>query len=443
MTKRNFRVFNTSSSGFSLVELMVALVFTGLLMAGLATVFKSSLSNFYTSGEILSSARRNRASVDLLYDDLNAATLYLNDLTAPPSFISPNNPAFYVLPNQLVAGAGPDDPGFGAAPNMYMADELYLFMDQPLAFEGTLKTPGGSSDQRLQSEDAAGGGTSTSIADTTYTIDCGDPIYARLLQTTVAAAAAQTPPAGLSMVFKDQWKTFHFSSVTPSGPQRVIIAAPGEDTAAITGTGDSGTIGKSHILGSRVMFYSPSQMIRYSIKIKTLDPQNPAGIPCLVKDQGAYSPAGFVADPTQEAIITENVAGFKVYLSTNSGRTWAGLDTATNTPKHYAGFDGGWTNGMRAELDTQLGTGYVGPPAVPPSGRTNTTGGRITTAGDEQWFRTIPTLVRLDITTRTATKRTEYYDPANPTVAAPYRNLTQSLVIVPRHFGLTLQTSSK
>jgi hypothetical protein len=44
--------------------------------------------------------------------------------------------------------------------------------------------------------------------------------------------------------------------------------------------------------------------------------------------------------------------------------------------------------------------------------------------------------VRLDVTTRTAVKRSEYS--ATPLVNTAYKDYTQSLVIVPRHFGLTM-----
>lgn len=429
MAKRGAKSSNAGATGFSLVELMVALVFTGLLMAGMAKVFQSSLSTFYTSGEILSSARRNRASIDLLYDDLNSAGMYLTDLSAPPREVSATNPAFYVVPNQLVAGAGPDDPGSTARP--YTADELYFYMDQPLPFEGTLKVPGGNAASTLMKEDSSGAGGTTSITDNTFTVDCGDPVYAQLLASTLATSLAQTPPVGLTMVLKDQWKTVYFTTAPISGvpAQKVTIAGVGNASSSITGSGDPGTPSSfPHIINSSVMFYKPSQMVRYRIKMKKLDPQNssPAGIPCLVREQGAYSAGGFPPDPIpatqiQESIITENVAGFKVYLSANSGQTWAGLDTATNTPKTYTGFNTGWTTGIRADLDTQLVA----------AGRADYQ----TTQGNEHWFRKIPTLVRLDITTRTATKRTEYA--ATPATTA-YRELVQSLVIVPRHFGLPL-----
>jgi hypothetical protein len=156
-------------------------------------------------------------------------------------------------------------------------------------------------------------------------------------------------------------------------------------------------------------------MIRYRIQILQLDPGNANGIPCLVRDQGNYSLAGFAPNPALQQVITENVSGFKVYLSTNSGTTWAGLGAG------YTGFDGGWDAGIRADLDAQLIA----------SGRRDYT----STRTDEHWFRSIPTLVRVDVSTRTATQRAEYSAAGN---ALAYRNLTQTLVFVPRHSGLAL-----
>ena len=76
------------------------------------------------------------------------------------------------------------------------------------------------------------------------------------------------------------------------------------------------------------------------------------------------------------------------------------------------------------ELDSQLSLPGVGRP------------GYTSTAGKVNWIRDIPTLIRLDITTRTAVKRAEYS--ATPLTTTDFKNYTQSLVIVPRHFGLTM-----
>jgi len=91
-----------------------------------------------------------------------------------------------------------------------------------------------------------------------------------------------------------------------------------------------------------------------------------------------------------------------VYLSADSGVNWAGLGLATTT----ADFTDGWDLGIRTELDTQLSS----------SGRPDFK----TTRGSDHWL---------------ATQRTEFANTPN-TVA--YREMTQSLVFVPRHSGLTM-----
>ncbi len=423
-----------AAHGFSMVEMLVALVFTGLLMAGMSQVFKSSLSSFYTSGEALSSVRRNRMSVDILYDDLNAAGMYLTSLTAPPSNVSPGNPAFYILPNMPIDGGGKGD----------LADELYFYMDQPLGFEGTLSAAGRSAAAVI----AAGGVIDAKGGDSQFVIDCGDPSYAKQVK------------AGHYFITKDSWETLYVQSVAASG-QVATVTAGGSPSAGVTGMGSIGTPSRfQHIAGAdgtRVLFYAPAQMVRYSIKMKALDPQNAAGVPCLVRDQGNYSSGVFLADTALESIITENIAlpvdyaaekgtpapsgwaGFKVYLSVDAGNTWAGEG------QKWTGFAEGWdsgkdgTTGIRNALDKQLhdNQGKLS--------RLDYDSTRYTAAtGNDHWFRKIPTLVRLDITTRTGTQRTEYspkpikVNPSDPDPTATFRTLTQSLVVVPRHFGLPI-----
>lgn len=379
------------SKGFSLVELMVALFFTMLLMAGMASVFKSSLSTFYTSGEQLSSARRNRMSIDLLGDDLNTAQMYLMDLSIPPA-VSMGMPPFFILPNVPIPGAGGDDP--------LTTDELYFYLDQPLAFEGTLA---GAGPARTAAE-LVMAGTAFEASDRTFTIMCPNEAYAEQVK------------QGQVMIFKDSWEIAFLDSPpgTPSGREVTVVAGP-DPKAAMTGMGSAGLPSKTkHLPGSGVVIMQPAQIVRYRIQMLQLDPTRPAGIPCLVRDQGTYNGVNFVPDQPQQ-IVTENASGFKVYLSANSGTDWAGFGLGAT------GFTAGWDEGIRAQLDDQLAT----------SGRP----GFHSTRGDEHWLRSIPTLVRVDVTTRTATRREEYANAPN-TVA--YRNLTQSLVFVPRHTGLTM-----
>jgi Tfp pilus assembly protein PilW len=392
------RLRRDRSSGFSLVELLVAVMFIGILMAGMANVFKASVSTLTTTGEGISSARRNRMSMDLLYDDLNSAGLYLTDLVSPPT-LSTTNPAFYVLPNMPIAGAAPDDP--------QTADQLFFYLDQPLPFEGTLAGTGGGAGYAGRSAGQLVMAQAAPVVptDSTYTVECGDASYAKMVA------------VGNSFVIKDSFETFYISSVQPPVGSQVTFSVNASRSTAMTGVGPSGAPPKTqHLPNSSVLFYLPAQMVSYSVQMMLYDPQKATGIPCLVRDQGTYSAAGFVPVPALRSIVAENVSGFKVYLSANSGQAWVGLN------KGYSGFANGWSAGMRPDLDAQLAA----------AGRP----GYTTTQGDENWIRDIPVLVRLDVTTRTAVKRSEYS--ATPLVTTAYKDYTQSLVIVPRHFGLTM-----
>ena len=386
------------TSGFSLVELLVALVFTMVLMAGMANVYKASLSAFYTSGESISSTRRNRMSVDLLVEDLNQAGMFLTDLASAPP-VTEAMPVFLILPNMPVTGHGDNDP--------LATDELYFYQDQPLPFEGTLASGG----TQLSAIELVARGTAVATADTSYTLDCG------------SAAYASQVAIGQVLVFKDAWQALTITSATPSGSSVTVGTLPtatSADLAGITGGGAAAPASQvRHLAGSRVLIIQPAQMVRYRIQMLNLDPGSATGIPCLVRDQGDYSIAAFTASQPQQ-IIAENVAGFAVYLSTNGGTSWAGLD-ASGAKAIYSDFESGWDTGIRAELDAQLLT----------SGRPGVKSTRI----GPSWFRNIPLLVRVDITTRTATRRSEYA--ANPNAVA-YRLQTQSLVLVPRHSGLAM-----
>lgn len=415
---RNF----TASQGFSLAEMMVALVFTMLLMAGMTTVFKTSIANFYTSGEALSSARRNRMSTDMMADDLNAAGMYLLNLASPPDTLVSTNPPFYILPNMKIKamdGSTDADPVDG---DPAITDELYFYMDEPLPFEGTLTVVGKDMGEALKDdkEDTA--------TDRSISVECGSRTYAEMVKSMMLSDVVRgdgSKSSGMALLHKDNGQIAYFTSEPVITGSIVTIERAPDPTAGITGNGSLGGFGKTHIIPSGVTFMRPSQMVRYRIQYLNLDPSKPKGVPCLVRDQGTYVGSGFVATG-QQAIISENVSKFKVYLSANTTE-WAGSDLADSV----SGFDAGWdgATGIRTLLDTQLST----------SGRP----GFKTTRNDEHWFRSIPVLVRVDVTTRTATQRTEYdsaatpgYDPKNPRLA--YRELTQSLVFNPRHFGLTM-----
>ena len=405
--------------GFSLVEMLVATMFVLILMAGMAAVFKASLTTSYTTGEVLSSARRNRMSIDVLANDLNTVEMYLDDLATPPT-LSPNNPPFYILPNMPIANAGANDP--------QTSDELYFYLDQPSAFEGTLKNIGTSvsSGQLVLS-----GANAAAAGNTTYVITVPNLNYANSLVAQVTANLADANhPKPISLTFKDYFDTYAITAVpvvgstAADGKTDLTIVGSASPTASVTGIGASGLPSKApHLVGSSVLFVAPAQMVRYRVEMQQLDPLTPTGlIPCLMRDQGPYLNAGFVATQTPQ-IITENIgkgsdpngSGFKVYLSVDSGQNWEGLGFAGT------GYTNGWDGGIRAQVDAQLAI----------TGRPDAN----TTRSDDSWLRIIPTLVRVDLTTRTAVQRTEFSTVAN---TPAYKNFTQALVFVPSHSGLPL-----
>ena len=391
--------------GFSLVEMLVALLFVGILMAGMANIFRSSLGNIAASGEGISALRRNRVSVDLLYDDLNNAGLFLNDLSIAPR-LGAANPVFYVTPNVPIQGAGAGDPAMG--------DQLFCYMDMPLPFEGSFKGSPmeGQPISPSASQLVAMGTAQLTPLEPFYEVDCHNDTNLTMLR------------EGDRMVFMDAFEVVsigaNLSTPGDGEPGDLWFWSFGEMSSFTSGVGPVETVTRrKHLVGSRVMFFRPAQMVRYSIKLKFFDPQKANGVPCLVRDQGNYDPNGFNADDSLEAIVAENVSGFKIYLSADSGQTWAGYGQG------YTGFNGGWLGGLQAELNSQLAK----------SGRP----GYQSINGNDNWIRSTPILVRADITTRSAMQRTENRNQAAALTLTParvYKEYTQSLVMVPRHFGL-------
>ena len=205
--------------GFSLVELLVALVFTMVLMAGMANVYKASISSFYTSGEALSNVRRNRMTVDMLADDLNTACIYLKDMWAKPT-LNPQTPSFYILPNMPVAGAGANDPP--------TADELYFFLDQPLSFEATFVAAGGDI-ASLQIGNGDNAVAPPPPPPNTFLIDCGNATYQSLIK------------KGQYLLFKDAWDPAYIvADPTPMGTKQVQVTAGLDPLSLVTGRGAYG-----------------------------------------------------------------------------------------------------------------------------------------------------------------------------------------------------------
>jgi type II secretory pathway pseudopilin PulG len=416
---------SVQARGFSLVELLVALVFTSILMAGLASVFRGSMSAFVTTGEKLSSGRRNRMSVDMIYDDLNAAGMLLTSLagytgtSANPITLNTLNPAFRITPNAPYVGTDV------AAPNN-VTDQLDLYFDEALPFEGTVGGAGSPGVVEYMGQALPGS--------TTRTIDLGDADQAAL----VVEEHARSPITVLLRANVNQLITP--SSLTVTGKQVTVNTTT--DLMAETGS----TSNLSIPGGTAAMFVKPGRYVRYSIRSQNLDP-NPANagtrVPCLMRDEVLYNavagnPTPFAA-PINSTIVAENVIGFQVMVSPDGGNTWA------NDPNDAAQRAGGVpTPAVPGLSHTTFGTWAAIAARLNASAAINARPGPNNSVNDGRfWFKDIPVTIRVDITTRTARPRSEYLQNLPNTIInetggiAPYKIQTQSVVLVPRHFGLS------
>ena len=385
--------------GFSLVELLVAMLFVSLLMAGLAQVFKGSLSSFVTASERISAGRQSKLALEQLADDLlYAGSTPTSLIWAPPSVTSAN-PAFAIVPN--VSYPNTNDP-------THLGDQLFLYYDQILPFQATMDAT------LLGTANLVSGGYALGYGNG-FKIDFSDPGQASAAATAVTGAinAGMTP----MILFQSQ--------ATPQ--QLSALAADGTVTLTTTFTSRY-----SAPQGSVVNLIIQGEYIRYSIQPLLLDPANPTTYtPCLVRDLIPYpgSSAAVWTSPVSSTIIAENVTAFHVGLSADGGKSWAGTTAAgawSTTSAAWTDITGPDNGAAAPTLNYQLANLNTGMNPVPSVNQ-----------GGSFWFRNYPCLVRLDITTRTRVQRAENVPnaPGQP-VTAGYNYQTRTLILNPRHFGL-------
>jgi Tfp pilus assembly protein PilW len=406
-----FRQRLGAQRGFSLVELMVAAVFTAILMAGFASVFKASLGNLTAASERIASTRRNRSSLDLLVSDLNNAGMLPSSLFNYPLVDNTNNPPFRILPNQAYTGT--DVPS-------QVTDYLDMYYDNALPYDGTLATTLLGSADQVATGGALGDNKNFSV---------------KLRDATQAtAAAANFSSYGMTVMFKGSGYPSVLANAVANG-SNLDCTMDATNTYSGSGSGGGDSFQNATLKDSAVTLIQPGRYVRYSIQPISLDPSLTTKTPCLVRNEVTYASVSGSATPfaTPDAttIVAENVSGFKVLLSGDGGKTWAGTTSAGDpdynpaTTSTWAKITGPLTGAAAPTLNYQLKSG-----ATPARPAMNSTG------ASPWWFREIPILVRVDITTRTANKRTEFTNTAN---TADYKLDTWSLVLTPKHFGLAYQ----
>jgi len=234
----------------------------------------------------------------------------------------------------------------------------------------------------------------------------------------------------------DPYDVGAISSAPTSGNSGTITLAPGSGQGVGSGVvgGGGGPLERlNHAVGADVIAIRTGQVVRYTLMALPLDPTNiSATVPCLVRDQTSYpvtgsliawppstaTPAQLVAANVTRTVVAENVSSLRFDMSTDQGKTWVRGAT--------------WAATL-ANLNNALGTlASSGPVNV----YDNPTSGYASSAQDStrpRWYRYAPVLFRVDITTRTLLKRTNYSATAN---TAAYRTRTQTLLIQPQNFGL-------
>ena len=393
-------------AGFSLVELLIALVFISLLMAGMLRIYGSAIQGFSAANESVKAQRDNRVAMQGLEDDLSQAGYQFPYVTSAVilNLNSGGQNPLMLLPSQTITVKDVNPADFSVTSETLTFDELQFTTDQPLSVAAHLTavpTTSGSVDLAF---------TEGSFAD----LQAGDMI---VLLDAQLREAYDNAVVGTGLPTSGTTGTLPLSSTSTQNA----------NTGGVGG-GSGGLTRLDHSINTDVIFIRPAQVVRYTLLPLALDPANStATVSCLVRDQKAYPTDGsLIAWPASTAtaaqltaagvtrtIVAENVTTIRFDLSADQGATWT----------RGASWSATLTN-LNSALSTlssnNTGQGYAS---------------SAQDASKPEWYRYAPMLFRVDITTRTALKRTDYSSTAN---TAAYRTRTQTLLIQPRNFGLDI-----
>ena len=412
------RLRKAQLAGFSLVELLVSLVFISILMIGMLRVFSSSLSSFVSITESTNIQRSSRWGLQRMQDDLFQLGYLMPPRVVTDLIGNPDHDALAIgtAPAQLTYLDSNKNPI--TVPTF--PDILDMVMDVPLEARGTLASSPGV------------GGNQVVV--------------------TVPFGASDIKTGDIAFITDSAWEVFKISdpkvgvdgvTVTLTiANVLTVLDAYGNDQGNVI----SPTVGKTHFKTAPVEFIRPLQVVRYSLQPMNLDPANDdAQVPCLVRQVKALADPAFTTTVPKPEIIVEGVTGFALDLSLTGGNTWIRKDA-----KHTA-FDSGssgtpftWIGQIKD--DTQkVFTSLGGSNPFIKTLSDYTTG--LSSTVDPFWFNYVPVLIKIDLETRTRIRRTEYIDPlkgglddpANPTFKDDedgYRTRRHTLLVSPRNFSL-------
>ncbi len=383
MTLRSFQRFHPLQRGFSLIEMLIAVMFIGILSAGMLRVYSANLAGFQRVNDMIGSQRRGRWALSSLQDDTASigyfAFVPFNQPTGY-SVASGTQEPFMILPAPTaVSITGPDPTNLGGAlvtANLGTnPDELQFVGDIPLSIQATV----------------------ASLTAAALTVNV------------VSGSLADVQAGDIVAILDATFEQFQVGAVNGS---TLSVSSSGAILAGISQAGGYGLSSalSAHLAATPVAIFRPNVVTRYAIQPRAWDPSNTGiTVPCLVRQQIAYPAGGTLinwAAATTE-VIAENIDGFVVDLSFDGGTTWLRQGAAD------------W-NAIVTKIS-----------ALAPGGKTLNP----RDASNPLWFRTFPFLLRMDITSRSATPKAANADAVG---TAAYVRRTQTLMVAPRNFGLPL-----
>ena len=377
----------TQAHGFSLVEMMVALVFISILMAGMFNVFASTTSAFVTQTESMAVQRKARWGLSLLQDEVLEVG-YLMPVRVPDGLLA----GATVQPPLLMQQTAYTPPG-GSTP----VDEFQMVYDIPLDVQGTATAAVAIGNTAMALHVPSGSGS----------IQAGDMLF----------------------VQDSAWELLTVKSAPGTGTE-ITVNIEGDPTKLLDpkyGTPLNpmvhASFEKIHLVGAPITVIRPLQIVRYAVVPRLLDPSNSANLtPCLVRQtQALAGNAGSIWAPAlttkadNEQVLLENVVGFTMDWSLDGGKTWLRAGGAGNT----------WAS-ISAALDTKL-KASTSPLVQQAGGAFN--------PSNPMWMNFAPLLIRIDLTTRSEIQRSEF-SAASATPTLAYRTRTETMFLSPRNFAL-------
>lgn len=388
------------SRGFSLIELLIALLFTSLLMAGMLRLYASTTVGFSAARESITAQRENRWAIGALEDDVAQAGMYFpfgHNTTSEfnnISVVGGNQNPLMVLPNNSVTFNASSPDGASVSETVKF-DELQFLSDLPITVESETAAAALAGSNAVSLKVASGSLSHVKSGDLMFFLDPGGMEDLQLVGGVSGDSVTLTSKVGYGAGLEDP------SAGGPSGTF-------------------TGALVKDHKAKTPALFVRLNMVVRYSIQPEALDPANPANrVPCLIREVAPYPVGGSLIDWNsisaspgyeRERIMT-HASGLRIDMSLNGGRTWTrAAASGTGTV--------GWGQMMTA-LNAQI-SGNPSP--------YNSINGSL-----KNWYKYVPVLFRLDLQTRSSNLRTEN-DPSGTSLK--YKTRNQTIFVTPRNFSL-------